>query len=121
MLREVHGFLTYSKGNRQKVALVAALAGDAELYLLGQPTSGLDPLLRRTSVTAHLAAPPVGLERLEGVHDLRIDGTDVSAQVDTAGVSAFVGALATIGIESMVSPPPTLVKLFLRHNRRGAA
>ena len=38
-------FRTYSKGNRQKVALVAALASDVELYILDEPTSGLDPLL----------------------------------------------------------------------------
>jgi ABC-2 type transport system ATP-binding protein len=36
---------TYSKGNRQKVALIAALASRAELYLLDEPTSGLDPLM----------------------------------------------------------------------------
>jgi ABC-2 type transport system ATP-binding protein len=36
---------TYSKGNRQKVALVAALASDAELFILDEPTSGLDPLM----------------------------------------------------------------------------
>jgi ABC-2 type transport system ATP-binding protein len=35
----------YSKGNRQKVALVAALSSDVELYLLDEPTSGLDPLM----------------------------------------------------------------------------
>jgi ABC-2 type transport system ATP-binding protein len=35
----------YSKGNRQKVALVAALAADVDLYLLDEPTSGLDPLM----------------------------------------------------------------------------
>ncbi|MBD7909289.1 ABC transporter ATP-binding protein [Sporosarcina gallistercoris] len=36
---------TYSKGNRQKVALVAAFASDAELFILDEPTSGLDPLM----------------------------------------------------------------------------
>ena len=36
---------SYSKGNRQKVALVAALASDAELLLLDEPTAGLDPLM----------------------------------------------------------------------------
>jgi ABC-2 type transport system ATP-binding protein len=36
---------TYSKGNRQKVALVAAFLTDAELYVLDEPTSGLDPLM----------------------------------------------------------------------------
>ena len=34
----------YSRGNRQKVALIAALATDAELYLLDEPTAGLDPV-----------------------------------------------------------------------------
>ncbi|TWP36798.1 ABC transporter ATP-binding protein [Leekyejoonella antrihumi] len=38
---------TYSKGNRQKVVLVAALAADVELLLLDEPTSGLDPLMER--------------------------------------------------------------------------
>jgi len=36
---------TYSKGNRQKVAIVAAFASDVDLYLLDEPTSGLDPLM----------------------------------------------------------------------------
>jgi len=36
---------TYSKGNRQKVALVAALASDVELYIFDEPSSGLDPLM----------------------------------------------------------------------------
>ncbi|HZZ53261.1 MAG TPA: ABC transporter ATP-binding protein [Trebonia sp.] len=38
----------YSKGNRQKVALIAALASDAELLILDEPTSGLDPLMEAT-------------------------------------------------------------------------
>jgi ABC-2 type transport system ATP-binding protein len=38
----------YSKGNRQKVALIAALASNAELLLLDEPTSGLDPLMEAT-------------------------------------------------------------------------
>ncbi|RCK69570.1 ABC transporter ATP-binding protein [Desertihabitans brevis] len=38
---------TYSKGNRQKVALVAAFATPADLYVLDEPTSGLDPLMER--------------------------------------------------------------------------
>ena len=38
---------TYSKGNRQKVALVAAFASEADLYILDEPTSGLDPLMEQ--------------------------------------------------------------------------
>ena len=37
----------YSKGNRQKVALIAALAADADLLVLDEPTSGLDPLMEQ--------------------------------------------------------------------------
>ncbi len=51
---------TYSKGNRQKVALVAALASDVELLLLDEPTSGLDPLMERV-FTDHIRQ-----ERSEG-------------------------------------------------------
>lgn len=38
---------TYSKGNRQKVAIVAAFSCNAELYILDEPTSGLDPLMEQ--------------------------------------------------------------------------
>jgi ABC-2 type transport system ATP-binding protein len=38
---------TYSKGNRQKVAIVAAFSTNAELYVLDEPTSGLDPLMEK--------------------------------------------------------------------------
>ncbi|SPT53376.1 Daunorubicin/doxorubicin resistance ATP-binding protein DrrA [Actinomyces bovis] len=50
-------FRTYSKGNRQKVALVAALACDVELMVLDEPTSGLDPLMESVfqKVVAELA------------------------------------------------------------------
>lgn len=40
-------FRMYSKGNRQKVALVAALSSDVPLYILDEPTSGLDPLMEQ--------------------------------------------------------------------------
>ena len=51
---------TYSKGNRQKVALVAALAADVELLVLDEPTSGLDPLMEAvfTECIARGARPP---------------------------------------------------------------
>jgi ABC-2 type transport system ATP-binding protein len=38
---------TYSKGNRQKVALIAAFSAETELYILDEPTSGLDPLMEQ--------------------------------------------------------------------------
>jgi ABC-2 type transport system ATP-binding protein len=54
---------TYSKGNRQKVALVAALASRAELYLFDEPTSGLDPLMEA--------------EFQRAVHELKHEGATV--------------------------------------------
>lgn len=44
-LDERKKFRTYSKGNRQKVAIIAALASDVPLYIFDEPTSGLDPLM----------------------------------------------------------------------------
>nr|WP_308220214.1 ATP-binding cassette domain-containing protein [Kineococcus sp. TRM81007] len=64
---------TCSKGNRHKVALVAALAGDVELLVLDEPTSGLDPLMELTfqqciteaaSGIANLVVTPPTLEEL---------------------------------------------------------
>ncbi|MEV4579552.1 ABC transporter ATP-binding protein [Nonomuraea jabiensis] len=165
---------TYSKGNRQKVALVAALASDAELLILDEPTSGLDPLmeevfrqtiqevrragdrtvllsshilsevealcdritiirdgrtvetgtmaelrhLTRTSIDAELAAPPDGLAGLPGVHGLRADGGRVRFSVDTAALDLALRHLTQAGVRSLVSRPPTLEELFLRHYDR---
>ena len=160
----------YSKGNRQKVALVAALASDVELLLLDEPTSGLDPLmeeifrdcinaerhngrtvllsshilaeaealcdrvsiirtghivetgtladlrhLTRTSINAELAAEPTGLDAIPGVHDLAVTGTRVRCEVDPAHLDAVLVALTRSGVRSLVSQPPTLEQLFLRH------
>ena len=160
----------YSKGNRQKVALVAALAADAELLILDEPTSGLDPLmeavfrecvaeerargrtvllsshilaevealcdrvsivragrtveagtlaelrhLTRTTVAAELAAPPAGLDRLPGVHDLRQEGLRVRFAVDAEALDQALRLLTAAGVRSLTSQPPTLEELFLRH------
>ncbi|MGB8940245.1 MAG: ABC transporter ATP-binding protein [Streptomyces sp.] len=161
---------TYSKGNRQKVALVAAFASDVDVLILDEPTSGLDPLmeevfqscveeerergrtillsshilsevetlcdrvsiirkgqtveagslaelrhLTRTSVTAELAGPPNGLSRLPGVHDVDVSGHRVKLQVDTDKLDAVLRSLTETGVRSLLSTPPTLEELFLRH------
>lgn len=164
----------YSKGNRQKVALIAALACDAELLILDEPTTGLDPLmeevfreavrqeqrrgdrtvllsshilaevevlcdrvtiikdgrtvesgtlaglrhLTRTSIQADLAAPPDGLAGLPGVHDLRAEGDRVWFDVDTTALDAVLRHLTGVGVHGLVSRPPTLEELFLRHYDR---
>ena len=160
----------YSKGNRQKVALIAALSAGAELLILDEPTSGLDPLmeaafrecveeerrdgrtvllsshilsevealcdrvtiiragrtvdsgaladlrhLSRTSVRAELARPPAGLDQLPGLHDLDVEGTRVSCQADNSALDELLKRLTEAGVRSLVSQPPTLEELFLRH------
>jgi len=161
---------TYSKGNRQKVALIAGLASDAELLLLDEPTSGLDPLmesvfqecildatrdgrtvllsshilaeveklcdrvtiiregravqsgslddlryLTRTSITVATDRPIDGLEKLGGVHNVRTDEEHVHFDVDGAALDGAIRHLSSFGIHSLVSQPPTLEELFLRH------
>jgi ABC-2 type transport system ATP-binding protein len=60
----------YSKGNRQKVALVAALASDAELLILDEPTSGLDPLMEAVFTDYVLEARAEGRTVLLSSHIL---------------------------------------------------
>jgi ABC-2 type transport system ATP-binding protein len=161
---------TYSKGNRQKVALVAAFASDVELLILDEPTSGLDPLmaqvfqdciaeerragrtvllashilaeveklcdrlsivrdgrvvesgtladlrhLTRISLQADLGRVRPALDQLSGVHNLQVDGTRITCQVDTPYLSTVMRYLAGCDIRNLVSQPPTLEELFLRH------
>jgi ABC-2 type transport system ATP-binding protein len=61
---------TYSKGNRQKVALVAALASRADLYLLDEPTSGLDPLMEAEFQEAVLELKDEGVTMLLNTHEM---------------------------------------------------
>lgn len=61
---------TYSKGNRQKVALIAALSSDAELYLFDEPTSGLDPLMEEVFQQQVLALKQAGKSVLLSSHIL---------------------------------------------------
>src|SRR5690625_884434 len=56
---------TYSKGNRQKVALIAAFSSDADLYILDEPTSGLDPLMERVFQECVLEAKEAGKSVLD--------------------------------------------------------
>ncbi|WP_290059185.1 ABC transporter ATP-binding protein [Amycolatopsis solani] len=162
---------TYSKGNRQKVALVAALASDVELLVFDEPTSGLDPLMEevfrqvvaeerergdrtvllsshilsevealcdrvtiiragrtvesgtldelrhlgRITIDASLAHVPADLGSLPGVHDLSSYGSHVHLSVDQSSLDDVMRHLAGAGLRNLVSRPPTLEELFLRH------
>ncbi|NEW40274.1 ABC transporter ATP-binding protein [Nocardia cyriacigeorgica] len=161
---------TYSKGNRQKVALVSAFSSNAELLLLDEPTSGLDPLmeqvfrdcvaeaaergatvllsshilsevevlckrvtiirsgrtvetgtlasmrhLSRTSITAELTGDPGDLSALPGVADVSLDEQTLHCQVDSEHLGELIRILGDTGVRSLVSQPPTLEELFMRH------
>lgn len=61
---------TYSKGNRQKVALIAALSTEADLYIFDEPTSGLDPLMEEVFQKQVLALKAAGKSVLLSSHIL---------------------------------------------------
>ena len=158
----------YSKGNRQKVALVAALASDVELLILDEPTSGLDPLMenvfqevigeakdRGASIllSSHILAELESLAdrlsiirdgrivqtgtltelrghtrttihavfdrvpdaaALAGLQDVRMDGTRLSASVESIRIGEAVARLTPFGMASLTVAPPSLESLFLK-------
>jgi ABC-2 type transport system ATP-binding protein len=160
----------YSKGNRQKVALIAAFSADAQLYIMDEPTSGLDPLmelvfrecvaeakargasvllsshilsevellcdrisiirqgkiidsgtladmrhLTRNRVSVESDVPLAGLERVGGVHELRVDGATTTFTMDNAQTPGLIAFLSGKPIRHLTSVPPTLEELFMSH------
>lgn len=73
---------TYSKGNRQKVALIAAFASDADLYILDEPTSGLDPLMEMVFQECVMDAKSNGKSVLLSSHIL----SEVEKLCDKVGI-----------------------------------
>lgn len=63
---------TYSKGNRQKVAIVSALASNAHLFLLDEPTSGLDPLMEAVFQECIMELKQMGRTVLLSSHTLSV-------------------------------------------------
>lgn len=163
-------FRTYSKGNRQKVALVAAFASNVELYILDEPTSGLDPLmesvfqdsikeikqagktvllsshilaevealcdrvtiiregrtvetgtlselrhLHHTTIKVEADHPITGLKTLAGIHNLKENGHQAEFQIESAHLDGALDKLAKLKVRSLISNPPTLEELFMRH------
>ncbi len=161
---------SYSKGNRQKVALVAGLASDAELLILDEPTSGLDPLmeqvftdciqevkaegrsvllsshifaeveklcdtvtiiregrtvesgrldalrhLHRTTVSMLLGRDASVLAGVPGINDLAADGAHASFTVGEEELGSVLAAVSAFSPRQLVSTPPSLEDLFLRH------
>src|SRR5487761_1215816 len=87
----------YSKGNRQKVALVAALASDAELLVLDEPTSGLDPLMEAAFQECVNAERHVGRTELLSSHILaEAEALADRVTIIRAGRSVETGTLADL-------------------------
>ncbi|MDN6486789.1 MAG: ABC transporter ATP-binding protein [Ancrocorticia sp.] len=158
----------YSKGNRQKVAIIAALASNVELLILDEPTSGLDPLMEnvfqevigeakaegasvllsshilseaesladrmsiirdgkivqtgtfaelqngtRSQIRADFGRQPSD-QALELLGDVHIDGSRLSASVDSSKVGEAMAALAPFEMTTLTVEPPSLETLFLR-------
>src|SRR5215475_5220926 len=97
----------YSKGNRQKVALVAALASDVELLMLDEPTAGLDPLMEAAFRACIQEERDSGRTVLLSSH--------IRCEVDTDKLDGLLKQLISVGVRSLTSQPPTLEELFLRH------
>lgn len=71
--------------------------------------------LSRTSIKAEMIGDPGDLTRITGVEDVSIDGSTVHVQVDGESLGELIRALGDAGVRSLVSQPPTLEELFLRH------
>ncbi len=100
----------YSKGNRQKVALIAALASDVELLLLDEPTSGLDPLMEAVFREAIQDIRRQGCTVLLSSHILsEVEALADHVSIIRAGRTIETGALADLRHLSRTSVDVTLV------------
>ena len=77
--------------------------------------------LSRTHVEAALVGPvPAELGAVTGVHDLVADGYNLTCEVDTAHLGELLERLTAIGVATLLSAPPTLETIFLRHYAAGS-
>ncbi|MFY2789784.1 ABC transporter ATP-binding protein [Rhodococcus sp. KRD162] len=88
---------TYSKGNRQKVALISALASNVELLILDEPTSGLDPLMEQHFADCVKDAARRGVTVLLSSHILsEVDALCSSVTIVKDGRTVDAGTLASM-------------------------
>jgi ABC-2 type transport system ATP-binding protein len=80
-------------------------------------TGSLDSMrhLSRTSIKAEMIGDPGDLTRIKGVEDISVEGNTLRAQVDSESLGELIRVLGDAGVSSLVSQPPTLEELFLRH------
>ena len=108
---------TYSKGNRQKVALVAAFAANAEVYILDEPTSGLDPLLEKTFQDCVLELKQEGKSVLLSSHIM----SEVERLADKISIIREGKIVACDTLENLIAQHPgqSLEALFLKQYEGG--
>jgi len=107
----------YSKGNRQKVALVAALAADVELLLMDEPTSGLDPLMEALFQEVVREAAADGRTVLLSSHIL----AEVEALAQRVTIIRSGKAVLTGSLQELRSLTRTTVTVGLRDATGGEA
>ncbi len=115
---------TYSKGNRQKVALIAAFSCEAELLLLDEPTSGLDPLMEQVFQSCVAEAKEAGKTVLLSSHILsQVETLCDQIGIIKQGVIVDSGALADMRhltrikmVVQTINPAPDLHKIPGVHN-----
>jgi ABC-2 type transport system ATP-binding protein len=113
---------TYSKGNRQKVALIAALVSDVELYILDEPTTGLDPLMETVFKKCVQEMRQQGKTVFLSSHIL----SEVESLCDRIGIIrggrlVKSGEMTEIHTLIEASDPPTLEGFFLQYYESGDA
>ncbi|MET4058851.1 ABC-2 type transport system ATP-binding protein [Arthrobacter sp. UYP6] len=102
----------YSKGNRQKVALVAALAADVELLILDEPSSGLDPLMEKVFQEELIKATQRGTTVLLSSHILaEVENLADRLSIIRGGVTVSTGTLAELRGTARATVHATLERL----------
>lgn len=132
----------YSKGNRQKVGLIAALSVDSDLYIFDEPTSHilseverladkvviirqgeivetgtLDELrhLTRSTVTLVTSGDVSKMAFVDGVHDFVQNDSQATFSFDNQYLNSILIEASKLGVTRFESIPPTLEDLFMRH------
>lgn len=77
--------------------------------------------LSRTSIKAEMTGPPPDIRRIPGVADVTVEGNMLRAQVDAGSLGEVIKAIGDAGVRSLISQPPTLEDLFMRHYDVGGA
>jgi len=71
--------------------------------------------LSRTSIKAEMTGDPGDLTRIKGVENVSVEGNTLRAQVESESLGELIRVLGDAGVRSLLSQPPTLEELFLRH------